>query len=90
MLVVLAGGPIAAPLEAGLSEELEAEVVVGDLVGEVPRAVAVRFACCGFNEERTITEGLDIGVVERVDVHGQSTGMLREVVGGSDVAVAET
>jgi hypothetical protein len=36
MLVVLAVGPVAAPLEAGLSEELEAEVIVGNLVGEVP------------------------------------------------------
>ena len=37
VLIVLAGSPVAAPLEAGLGEELEAEVVVGDLVGEVPR-----------------------------------------------------
>ena len=90
MLVVLAGGPVTAPLETGLGEELEAEVVVGDLVGEVPRAVAVRFAGGGLDEQRTVVEGLDVGVVERVDIDGQSTGMLREVVGGSDVAVAET
>ena len=37
MLIVLAGGPVAAPLESGLCEELEAEVIMIDLVGEVPR-----------------------------------------------------
>ena len=36
MLVVLAVSPVTAPLEAGFGEELEAEVVVGYLVGEVP------------------------------------------------------
>ena len=41
MLKVLARSPVAAPLEAGLGEEAEAEVVVVYLVGEVPRAVAV-------------------------------------------------
>ena len=33
MLVVLAVSPVTAPLEAGFGEELEAEVVVGNLVG---------------------------------------------------------
>ena len=50
MLVVLAGGSVAAPLEAGGGEELEAEVVVGDFVGEVPRAVAVGLASGGLYE----------------------------------------
>ena len=50
MLIVLAVGPVAAPLEAGLGEELEAEVVVGDLVGEVPRTVAVGFTGGGLYE----------------------------------------
>jgi hypothetical protein len=36
MLEVLARCPVTAPLEAGISEETEAEVVVGDLIGEVP------------------------------------------------------
>ena len=89
MLVVLAGVPVAAPLEAGLSEELVAEVVVGDLVGEVPRSVAVRFSGGGFDEQRAVGEGLDVGIVKRVDVDGQSTGVLRELFGGGNVAVAE-
>ena len=41
MLEVLARCPVAAPLETGLGEEAEAEVVVVYLVGEVPRAVAI-------------------------------------------------
>lgn len=34
MLVILAGGPVTAPVEAGLGEEAEAEVVMVYLVGE--------------------------------------------------------
>ena len=41
MLVVLARGPIATPVEAGLGEKFEAEVVVVYLVGKVPVAVAI-------------------------------------------------
>ena len=77
MLVVLAGGPVATPLEACLGEKLEAEVIVGDLVGEVPRAVAVGLASGGLDEQCAVVEGLDVGVVERVDVDGQSTGVFR-------------
>ena len=68
MLIVLAGGPVTAPLEAGLGEELEAKVIVGDLVREVPRAVAVRLTSSGLDKQRAVSEGLDVGVVERVDV----------------------
>ena len=41
MLVILAGGPVTAPVEAGLGEEAEAEVVMVYLVGEVPIAIAI-------------------------------------------------
>ena len=43
MLVVLACLPVAAPVETCLGKELETEVVVVNLVGEVPVAVAVSF-----------------------------------------------
>ena len=89
MLVVLARGPVAAPVEASGGEEAEAEVIVVNLVGEVPRAVAVRLAGDGLDERRAIIEGLDVGVVEGVDVDGQAAGVLGEVVGGGDVAIAE-
>ena len=41
MLVVLTRGPVTAPIEACLGEELEAEVVVVNLVGEVPVAITI-------------------------------------------------
>ena len=41
MLVILAGGPVTAPVEAGLGDEAEAEVVMVYLVGEVPSAIAI-------------------------------------------------
>ena len=80
MLVVLTGGPVTAPLEAGLGEELEAKVIVGDLVREVPRAVAVRLASSRLDQERAVVEGFDVGVVKRVDIDSQSSGVLREIV----------
>ena len=89
MLVILAGGPVTAPVEAGLGEEAEAEVVMVYLVGEVPIAIAIGLGGGGLDEERAIVAYLIIRIIERVDVYGQSTGMLREIVGGSNVAVAE-
>ena len=49
---------------------------MGDLVGEVPRTVAVRFSSGRLDEQRAVVESLDVGIVERVDIYGQSTGML--------------
>ena len=89
VLIIFPCFPIAAPIEAGLGKEFEAEVVVVNLVGEVPRAVTVGLASGRLDKERAVAERLDVGVVERVDVDGQSTGMLREIVGGSNVAIAE-
>ena len=89
MLVVLARGPIATPVEAGLGEELEAEVVVVYLVGKVPVAVAICLSRGGLDEERTILANLIIWVIQRVDVDGQSAGVLRQIGGASDIAVAE-
>ena len=84
MLEVLARCPVTAPLEAGISEETEAEVVVGDLIGEVPCAVAVGLGSGGLNEAGAIGTILVIGVIECVDINGQATGMLRELgVGAS-------
>ena len=63
MLVVLAVGPVTTPLEASLGEEFEAEVVMGNFVGEVPRAVTIGFAGGGLYEQRAVSEGLDVRVV---------------------------
>ena len=89
MLVVLAVSPVTTPLEAGLGKETKAEILMVYLVGEVPVSIAVFLTRSGLNEELTVGEGLDVGVVERVDVDGQSAGMLREISGSSDVTVAE-
>lgn len=60
MLIVFAGGPVAAPLEAGGGEELEAEVVVVNLAREVPVAVAVGLGGGGLDEERAVVANLVI------------------------------
>ena len=89
MLKVLARSPVAAPLEAGLGEEAEAEVVVVYLVGEVPRAVAVFLSRGGLDEARAVVAILVIGIVEGVDVDGQPPGMFRQLGAARDGAVAE-
>ena len=89
MLEVLARCPVAAPLEASLGEEAEAEVVVVYLVGEVPRAIAVCLGSSGLDVTGAVGTVLVVGVVERVDVDGQSAGVLRELGGAGDGAVAE-
>ena len=76
MLVILAGGPVTAPVEAGLGEEAEAEVVMVYLVGEVPIAITIGLGGGGLDEERAIVAYLIIRIIERVDVDGQSAGML--------------
>lgn len=54
VLVVLAGSPVATPLEAGGGEEAETEVIVVYLVGEVPIAVTVRLGGGRLDEERAV------------------------------------
>ncbi|KWW26725.1 MAG: hypothetical protein AUK64_2457, partial [bacterium P201] len=71
------------------SKEAEAEVVVVYLVGEVPRAVAICLGSSRLDEAGAVGAVLVIGVVERVDVDGQSAGVLREFCGAGDSAVAE-
>ena len=79
MLIVFTCGPVAAPFESGLGEEAKAEVVMINLVGEIPVAVTIDFGCGGLNEECAIIALFIVRVVERVDVDGQSTGMFRQV-----------
>ena len=76
MLIVLTRSPVTAPLETCLSKETEAEVFVINLIGKVPRTVAIWLASGGLDEERAVIECFDVGVVEGVDIDGQSTGML--------------
>ncbi len=51
MLIVFTCGPVAAPFESSLVEEAKAEVVMINLVGEIPVAVTIDFGCGGLYEE---------------------------------------
>ncbi len=70
MLIVLARVPVATPLETCLGEELETEVIVVNLVGEVPVTVAVSLCRGGLDVASAVLQILVVGVVERVDVNG--------------------
>ena len=89
MLEVLARCPVAAPLKACLGEEAEAEVVVVYLVGKVPRAVTIGLGGGGLNKTGAVGTILVIGVVERVDVNSQPTGMFRQFGAARNGTVAE-
>ena len=77
MLKVLAGSPVASPLEACFGEEYEAEIVMVNLVGEIPCAVAIVSRRGGLDEACSIFTVFVIGIVERVDIYSQSACMLR-------------
>ena len=63
MLVILAGGPVTAPVEAGLGEEAEAEVVMVYLVGEVPIAIATASALTVFPASHSVSAVVSGGVL---------------------------
>lgn len=79
VLVVLTRGPVATPLEACFGEQFEAEILVVNLIREVPRAVAVRRTGSGLDKHCDVIKSLDVGIVKRIDVNGQAAGMLREI-----------
>ena len=89
MLVILAGGPVATPLEASCGEETETEVIVVDFIGEVQRAVTILSGGGRLNEASAVSAFLVVGIIEGVDINGQSAGMLGEVSAAGDGAVAE-
>ena len=76
MLVVFAGSPGAAPLKTGFGEKTQAEVLLINLVREVPRSIAIFSGCGWLNETSAICTVFVVGVVEGIDVYGQPTGML--------------
>ena len=60
MLIVLTRGPVATPLETSLNEELEAEIVVVYLVGEVPVAIAIGLCRGGLDKQCAILAHLRV------------------------------
>lgn len=89
MLIVLERAPVAAPGESVLSEETEAEVAVGDFVGVGSVAVYVRVSCLRLNLRFPVAR-LDTGIIERIDVHGESHAVGGEFLRACHGAVAET
>lgn len=77
MLIVLQGAPGSAPAEAVLDEQLIAQIRSSDFIRVIGLAINVRLACCGLYYLMTILLTIPyIGVIERIDIDGQSTGML--------------
>ena len=89
MLVILAVGPVAAPLEAGFRKKFVGEVVVINLVREVRIAVQIRFASRRFNDTFTVYD-LGVRIVERVDINSEAEAVLGYARGMRDETEVET
>ena len=75
MLIIFAGCPIAAPLEAVRREKFVAKVVRVDFVREIFRAVDVSLGGGGFQNSLAVNN-FDVRIVQRVDVNGQPQPVL--------------
>ena len=90
MLEVLARFPVTAPLESVLGEEFIGQVVVVDFVGERFRPVTVFLGSGGLHLSGAVGLVLVIGIIQRVNVNGQSSCVLRQLLATGNVAIEET
>lgn len=79
MLIVLDGIPVATPFEPVLHEQTVAEVALRDLVLELLLAVDIGFTRSGLDKDGTVLLPAYTRVVERIDIDGKTTGMIREL-----------
>ena len=89
MLVVLEGAPGASPGETMLEKEPVAEVAGFYFISERARAVGIGLAVGGLHVLRTVLAVAHIRVIAGIDVDGQSTGVVGELLRVGHVAVAE-
>ena len=75
VLVVLEATPVAAPFEAMLNKQAITKVAFLYLIAELFLAIYVWPASSGLYHRGTVFALLDIGIVQRVDVDGQSQCM---------------
>ena len=85
MLVVLQAVPVAAPLEAERLKDYLTEVVFVDFVREILAAIHIITRRLWLN-----ARPMDARILQGIDVHRQSKGMIREYVGPCNGAVVET
>jgi hypothetical protein len=77
VLIVLHGAPSSAPAEAVLDEQLIAQIRSSNFIRVIGLAINVRLTCGRLYYLMTVFPTIPyIGVIERIDIDGQSTGML--------------
>ena len=76
MLVVFQRAPRPTPAESVLNEKAVAEVLLCNLVFKRFRAVCIGFARCRLNKQRAVFLTLYTGVIQRIDIDGESTCMV--------------
>ena len=89
MLVVFHRPPRAAPDEAVLEEQTVTKVAFHNLIAIVLFPVNIWLGIRRLNNCLPVTIA-DVWVVERVDVDGEASGMIGELLGVWDITIAET
>ena len=89
MLVILHRAPGAAPGEAVFEEELVTEVAGFYLIAVVLGAVGVRLAVRGVDNLGAVLAVTDVRIIEGVDVDGEASGVIGELLRIGHVAVAK-
>ena len=90
VLVVFLRAPGTTPAEAVLEEEAVAEVAFLYLVAIALAAVGIGFACGGFYYLTASFVVTDVGVVEGIDVDGETTCVVGQLLSARDGAITET
>ena len=90
VLVVFHGAPGATPGEAMFDEQAVTEVAFFDLVAVLFATVGIRLGVGRFDDLTAVLTIADIGIVERVDVDGKTTGVIGKFLRTGDGAITET
>ena len=77
MLVVFHRPPVATPLKAMLHKEAVTEVVLRNLIFERLAAIDVWLTRGRLNEQRSVFLPADTRIIQRIDVDGEATCMVR-------------
>ena len=89
MLVILHGAPSAAPSEAVLEEEAVEKITLYNLITILLAAVGIGTGRGRLDDLRAVLGVTDVGIIKGIDIDGETTGMIREMLGAGDGAITE-
>ena len=90
VLVILHGAPGTAPGKAVLQKEAVEEVALYDLITILFAPVDIGTARSGLYDLRAVLGVTNVRIIKGVDIDGEATGMIGEILGAGDGTIAET